>query len=434
MGIMKRIAYLSVLLVLLLTNISWAQWQLRNNGINESINNLARSIDALDGNFAVAAFYTKIYKTNDSGLNWVDITPPNESNFVDVSVIDTAKIWTTTGTGKIMYTNNGGNSWAVQFYDISKTQFMNYIRMFDSLNGIAMGDAANSNSPAMFLKTTNKGVNWISVNNNLKGDHSNNAWGNVDFIDMNNGYFSSGNTGENPNQILKTSDGGLTWTTTNKFVMDVVKFYDINVGVLANLASVYRTTDGLNSMDSVRSFFGFVTDIEFLPGDKSKVFYLEIDNLFFSSDTGKTWQILLSSAPEGSITELKGRDMVFTDNNHCWIICNSGRVFYNSNISGTITGIEQETNVLPENYVLEQNYPNPFNPSTVIKFQLPESGFVTLKIYDMLGREIKTLVNEYKTSGSYSVRFNATGLASGVYLYELQVNNYYAVKKLMLLR
>ncbi|MGD8781553.1 MAG: FG-GAP-like repeat-containing protein, partial [Ignavibacteria bacterium] len=85
-------------------------------------------------------------------------------------------------------------------------------------------------------------------------------------------------------------------------------------------------------------------------------------------------------------------------------------------------------------YSLEQNYPNPFNPTTTIKYQIPETGNVTLKIYDILGREVKTLVNETQASGVYSVEFNASQLASGVYIYRLRAEDYVSVKKLMLLK
>ena len=89
---------------------------------------------------------------------------------------------------------------------------------------------------------------------------------------------------------------------------------------------------------------------------------------------------------------------------------------------------------LPKTYELSQNYPNPFNPSTTIRYQLPQDGLVTLKIYDILGREVKTLVNEEKAKGRYEVNFNASNLASGVYLYRIRVNDYVAVKKMMLIK
>jgi len=85
-------------------------------------------------------------------------------------------------------------------------------------------------------------------------------------------------------------------------------------------------------------------------------------------------------------------------------------------------------------YHLSQNYPNPFNPSTVINYQILDEGFVTLKIYDILGKEVATLVNEQKSKGMYNVTFNASSLVSGVYIYSLRVNDYKMSKKMVLLR
>jgi Secretion system C-terminal sorting domain len=98
--------------------------------------------------------------------------------------------------------------------------------------------------------------------------------------------------------------------------------------------------------------------------------------------------------------------------------------------------------LVPEEYALMQNYPNPFNPSTTIKYQLPKSGIVTLKVYDILGREVTTLVDGFKIEGRYEATFNASSLASGVYLYRLQVNarstssgqDYVTVKKMLMIK
>ena len=87
---------------------------------------------------------------------------------------------------------------------------------------------------------------------------------------------------------------------------------------------------------------------------------------------------------------------------------------------------------LPNNYSLNQNYPNPFNPSTVIKYELPEAAFVTLKIYDVLGREVKKLVGELKPAGKYEVKFNGQNLPSGIYFYQLTAGNFVSIKKMIL--
>jgi len=92
-------------------------------------------------------------------------------------------------------------------------------------------------------------------------------------------------------------------------------------------------------------------------------------------------------------------------------------------------------NEIPLTYSLEQNYPNPFNPSTVIDYQLSANGFVTLKVYDLLGREIETLVNEYQSAGKHSALFTInSSLSSGVYIYRLQCNGYKESKKMVLIK
>jgi len=98
------------------------------------------------------------------------------------------------------------------------------------------------------------------------------------------------------------------------------------------------------------------------------------------------------------------------------------------------TGIEKTTSALPSSYELYQNYPNPFNPSTNIRYNIVNTTIVTLKIYDVLGREVQTLVNTVQTPGQYIVSFNAQALASGVYFYRLSAGDFTATKKLMLLK
>jgi hypothetical protein len=110
-----------------------------------------------------------------------------------------------------------------------------------------------------------------------------------------------------------------------------------------------------------------------------------------------------------------------------------------------ISSIRSDENIFNiDSYSLSQNYPNPFNPSTVISYQLPVIGFVTLKVYDILGREIATLVDEEKPAGEYEVEFNIAnlsggisakgGYASGVYFYQLKAESFVETRKMVLLR
>jgi hypothetical protein len=99
-----------------------------------------------------------------------------------------------------------------------------------------------------------------------------------------------------------------------------------------------------------------------------------------------------------------------------------------------LSGVKINPGMIPSAYILRQNYPNPFNPEANITFSIPRSGIVLLKVYDISGAEVAALLNEEKSAGSYTVRFDASGLASGIYFCKIQVNNYSFVNKMVLLR
>ena len=98
-----------------------------------------------------------------------------------------------------------------------------------------------------------------------------------------------------------------------------------------------------------------------------------------------------------------------------------------------ITGIEEKQQDAISDYHIEQNYPNPFNPTTKINYKIPKTSFVTIKFYDVLGKEITTLVNEEKHAGNYQVDFDGRNLTSGVYFYKFQAGSFVETKKMVLL-
>jgi hypothetical protein len=153
-----------------------------------------------------------------------------------------------------------------------------------------------------------------------------------------------------------------------------------------------------------------------------------------SSGTFNPWQRLGFRAPT---TSVNGRFAI----RYC--VVNGGPSGANSNYIGIdaltierfiVSGINPISNIIPSEYALSQNFPNPFNPTTKINFALPKSGLVTLKVYDMLGKEVSSLVNEVKNAGTYSVDFNAASLTSGIYFYKVSVNGFSEVKKMMLVK
>jgi hypothetical protein len=102
---------------------------------------------------------------------------------------------------------------------------------------------------------------------------------------------------------------------------------------------------------------------------------------------------------------------------------------------GGAVGVEDRNNITSlNNFELEQNYPNPFNPSTNISYKIHEAGNVSLKVYNVLGTEVATLVDEYKPAGSYTIKFNASNISSGIYFYKLTTGNYSEIKKMTLLK
>jgi photosystem II stability/assembly factor-like uncharacterized protein len=148
--------------------------------------------------------------------------------------------------------------------------------------------------------------------------------------------------------------------------------------------------------------------------------------LFKSTSGGDTW--IKSTAP----TTRDLRAIYFYDENQGFAVGDSGVILYTSN--GGVTSVRDREGSLPTGFALEQNYPNPFNPSTTIVFHLRERSFVSLKVYDVLGREIATLVSEELYAGDYSVTWEAASFPSGVYFYQLRAGPYVGTKKLMLVR
>jgi len=137
--------------------------------------------------------------------------------------------------------------------------------------------------------------------------------------------------------------------------------------------------------------------------------------IFRTTNSGINWQRQNSGTNERLIK------IFILNENNLWIVGNSGIVLKTS--TGGETFIRNEENTLINNYKLEQNYPNPFNPVTSIKYQVSKYSNIKLVVYDILGKEIETLVNRKQSPGTYEVNFDAINLNSGVYFYVLEADN-----------
>jgi hypothetical protein len=151
-----------------------------------------------------------------------------------------------------------------------------------------------------------------------------------------------------------------------------------------------------------------------------------LGQVFRSTDFGATWTAQTIPAVNYVYA------MTFVHQGLGWVGTATGKIF--KYIDPNFTGIKNNNNGTPENYKLEQNYPNPFNPSTTINYSIPSASDVSVKVYDLLGHEVMTLVNEHKSAGNYSVVVDASNLASGVYVYKMNAGDFSDVKRMTLLK
>ena len=252
-----------------------------------------------------------------------------------------------------------------------------------SLRGVSFTDSDNGTvvgQDGTIIRTTNGGTTWISQSSGTT------EWlYGVSFTDSDNGTIVGGH-----GLILRTTDGGTTWE-----VQRSSSIYRSDLGGVSFTDSTNGTTAG------------------------------GMETILKTTDGGTTWV----SQSSGTTETLWG--VSFTDSDNGTIVGDAGTILRTTN--GGIVSVEMKDKV-PTEYLLSQNYPNPFNTITTINYAVKEKAFIQLKVTDVLGNEVATLVNEEKQPGNYSVSFYKNNLPGGVYVYSLQVNNFLQIRKMILLK
>lgn len=205
-----------------------------------------------------------------------------------------------------------------------------------------------------------------------------------------------------------------------------------------NSSFAYSVQYGINdSVSAVNSLTGnlYVNFVVKLIDENTSEILSEFDNITYNAENVYQYNNISYQVNTQGLGNRTVRLKLVVDNNFSSDYSLS-KIYSDESALGkkNFKEININGNSLFTTYELNQNYPNPFNPSTTIKYQLPKDGMVTLKVYDILGAELATLVNEEKLAGKYEANFNASSLASGVYLYKLQANEYISVKKMVLIR
>ena len=361
-----------------------------------------------------------------AGFSKANVALQLESNSDNGGGMFWAALTDTSGNFSIrMDADTTGNPWKLSisnaFIFKSATIFPQNIRItLDSgkakeyiNNNFSITNAAASISGVVKNENGNPVVNASVFINNNNGSFEQDV--NSDF---NGRYF----IGLSANDLPKSNINLGSWNDTNTVQFNY-NILSINIGdSLVHDVYLYKVNSVIKGRLTYNGQGSYMTDIFASCGDTGFVRTTTNDSGYFEfriTDKISNYTIYIEQVPQGFINDS--------------IVVHAGDTTANLNLR-ILTDVKQGNTNIPQNYSLLQNYPNPFNPSTYIKYQLAKSGFVSLKIYDILGNEVRTLVNETKNAGSYKVKFDGSDLSSGIYFYQLKTNNYTATKKLMLLK
>jgi photosystem II stability/assembly factor-like uncharacterized protein len=365
-----------------------------------------------------------VVRSIDGGKTWSDVTANLPlADFYCIAALDTARAWVGSGDGRIFATSDGGKTWAQQLYAGVQSPFINGIRVFPGGKGFAMGDPPGTGR-FVVLKTSDYGVTWTHLAAEPTGTSDEAGWNNSFWwVDADHGWF-----GSNKNHVWRTTDGGTSWSfgSTGGAKSYGVAFSDISYGfAIHDSGVVARTTNGGVSWSPVTfPTTSQCTGVGVAPGTSWAWVSNSLD-VYYTRNGGTSWSTESLYPFDGAISSIS-----LVDTTSGWAATSNGELL--KFIPPWVKVIPEP--IIPEATALYQNYPNPFNPSTQIRYSVPTACDVTLTVYDLLGRRVSTLVDEWREPGEYEVQFTGAGLASGVYLYRLNAGKHTVVKKMMVVR
>ncbi|MEO8665789.1 MAG: T9SS type A sorting domain-containing protein [Ignavibacteria bacterium] len=390
-----------------------------------------------------------VYKTTNGGDNWtvkMNLGFPYYWYGVDALSPDTLVIsgFNNQGdihSGVVRWSFNGGDTWSndIILRIPNGVGWLSKVHFFDRFRGIVMAEFSGGVHYTDTGGKDSSSWHYTQINSDL-------AWfaGNID-AQANGNIYATGI------HFAHGSDFGASWTTTNSadnvFDGGVDFFEPENLlgltggGQISAPVSgwIHRTTDnGLTWSD--RSPFPYpVRALEFFNSTHSIAvggnLYDEAGGIYSSTNGGIDWNIDVSTSAEMFAFDHKD---ISNDSTDIWCVGSTGGgtgftgKLYKARTSG-ITAIDNEAET-PFNFHLYQNYPNPFNPNTLIQYSLGKNSDVKIIIYNVLGKEVRTLVNKKQPAGSYSVNFKSEGLPSGIYFYRLNAEGLSETKRMILIK
>jgi len=314
----------------------------------------------------------------------------------------------------IARTTNCGDSWNQCF---SNTNTLTGIKFINLNTGMIVGYVSLVTYYTFSFKTTNGGVNWQQVQNLPDFGYC------IEMIDSSTCFIGT-------NKIWKTTNSGTNWysVTDTCGSINCITFYN-NIGFAGSYRGIFRTSDYgqnwnfINLNKSISNIHIFNSNSTIAIGKTS---YTNNGSTLYSTNSGFNWTVFNIDSSR-TFTNIS-----FPNSNTGYITDDVGYML-KTTTAGTIW-VSNNDYKIPDKYFLHQNYPNPFNPWTTIKYDIPNDGFVTIKIYDMLGREIAELVSENEKAGFHTILFNGSNLSSGMYLYRIQTGSYSQTNKMVLIK
>ena len=292
-------------------------------------------------------------------------------------------------------------------------------------------------------RTTDGGINWEPITNFPSSSHGRSVTFNLSLIDSGT-LYSSADDNLIFTYFFKSTDKGISWYNISKPpAVGKELITDPNTPNRIFIFPGYHLTedDGYtwtvadSGLSDVSSYLSFYID----PSDKTTFYNLRKDGLYVTKNDPIYWQLVegtdtlpLNLGSQGfSGGDIGNLRNVVIDTTTKTIYVGTAKGLYKKNL---VTAIKDNKVSLPSEYILYQNYPNPFNPITTITFQIPKASFVTLKVYDVLGIEIATLVNEELEAGKYEIDFIVRDLSSGIYFYTFRSGSFVKTKKMVLIK
>ena len=368
---------------------------------------IVNSLVSSGGYLFAGLSYDGVYTSSDNGTNWNKTSLENIS--VSAMTVNGNKIFA--GTDQyygVYFTTNNGTNWSL----CPDTYTYAITSMASSGNNIF------ASGQTFILRSTNNGLNWSNISNH--GTYYNTLYitGNNIFEGTENGLYRSTNNGSN--WSLTSLSGSITALTSignSLFASGPSLNNTGGVSVSTNNGDTWTPTNLINA--------GFIYS---LASSGTTLFASTLENgIYKSTNNGLNWV----RKNEG-LNHTPPMVSLLVNGNYIYAGTIEYSVFRRS--INEIVGIQTITGNLPLRYSLKQNYPNPFNPVTKISYDLPNSNFVSLKVFDMNGKEIENLVNENQNAGSYSLTFNAANYPSGVYFYKLVTEGFSETKKMMVIK